>query len=220
MTLRYLPISFDSKDLKEDGTFSGYASTYGNKDLGGDIVMPGAFTKTLSVRPPNKIKMLRDHDPGRIVGVWRSMREDSKGLAVEGMLVKSTRDGGEAYDLMKAGALDAMSIGYRTVDSEYDRKQDARLLKELDLHEVSLVGFPMNPAAGITAVKNDFDPRELEDGLREAGLSRADAVKAVAIFRKRLRDAGDHTADQREADEASSAAQAAMLRKWAEAFRA
>jgi HK97 family phage prohead protease len=221
MNLKHLPIEFDAKSIKEDGSFEGYASTFGNKDLGGDIILPGAFAKCLGSKPIGKIKMLRDHDPGRLIGTWRGMREDGKGLFVDGSLVRTTRDGGEAYDLMKAGALDSMSIGYRTVDAEYDQRSDTRTLKELDLMEVSLVSFPMNPEATITTVKNglvEFNPREMEDTLRDAGLSRGDAVKAVSVFRECLRDAGTHPTNPRDAGEVDAASIAA-LRKALEPLR-
>jgi HK97 family phage prohead protease len=220
MTNKHLPIEFDAKGVKQDGSFEGYASTFGNKDLGGDIILPGAFAKCLTAKPIGKIKMLRDHDAGRLIGTWRGMREDTKGLFVEGALVMTTRDGAEAYDLMKAGALDSMSIGYRTVEAEYRRDDGSRLLKEVDLVEVSLVSFPMNPEATITAVKDgiEFNPREMEDTLREAGLSRADAVKAIRVFRTCLRDAGTHPINPREAEEVDAATIAA-LRKAFEPLR-
>lgn len=222
MSLKFMPLEFDGKSVKEDGMFEGYASTFGNKDEGGDIVMPGAFAKSLTVRPAAKIKMLRDHDPSRLIGVYKTVQEDGKGLHVEGKLIRTTKDGAESYDLMKEGALDSMSIGYRTVDSEYDRQRDARLLKQLDLHEISLVAFPMNPMAEITTVKGaiEFDNREMEDALVVAGVSRAHARKAIGVFRQRLCDAGGPGRDQCDADASAQAAEAAnALRKAIEALR-
>lgn len=210
--LKTLPIEFDAKAVKDDGTFEGYASKFGVKDLGDDIVMPGAFTKSLAERPAQRVKMLWQHDPTKPIGSWKHIAEDSKGLPVVGKLNLDVQQGREAHALMKDGAIDGLSIGYVTRDHAFV-KGGARELRAVDLHEISVVTFPMLPEATIDAVK-DFDPRELEAGLREAGLSRADAVKAVAIFRKSLREAGNvpaddlRDADPRQAADVVSAAQA------------
>lgn len=188
-------IDFDLKELTAEGEFEGYASTFGNVDQGRDVVEMGAFTKSLARRPAKKVKMLLYHDTRRPCGVWDSISEDSKGLKVKGRVLLSTRDGKDAYELMRAGALDAMSIGYRTLTDEYDRTANVRRLKELDLFEVSIVTFPMNERATIGGVKQTLSPqqlRELEAALRDGGLSRTDAVKAISGFKTWLqRDAGE-----------------------------
>jgi HK97 family phage prohead protease len=148
------PLELDIKAVSDDGTFSGYASVYGVKDLGRDIVMPGAFTKSLKTYPPGKVKMLYQHDPSEPVGVWTSFEDDGKGLKASGRIILETVKGREIHALMKAGAIDGLSIGYRTIRDEMDRKQGARLLHELELREVSIVTFPMNEAATISAVKH------------------------------------------------------------------
>jgi hypothetical protein len=217
--LKRIPIEFDAKAVKDDGTFAGYASTFGNVDQGYDVVMPGAFTKSLSERPASKIKMLRDHDKKSVIGVWREAKQDSKGLAVAGLLDLNVQLARETHSLMKMGALDALSIGYQTLESEYTQA-GVRQLKEVGLYEVSVVTFPMNDQATVSSVK-EFNPREMEKSLRDAGFSRADAVKAVAVFRERLRDAGDEPAiEQRDVDPEATAALAAQLRKFAESLRA
>jgi HK97 family phage prohead protease len=217
--LKHLPIEFDAKAVKDDGTFSGYASTFGNVDSGYDVVMPGAFANSLRDRPCPQIKMLWQHDWTQPIGVWTKCQEDTKGLYVEGTILRDVQRGAEAYSLMKAGAIDSMSIGFRTLESDYT-PGGVRQLKEVGLMEISLVTFPANEQATVTAVK-DFNPREMEKGLRDAGFSRADAVKAVAVFRERLRDAGDEPAiEQRDVDPEATAALAAQLRKFAESLRA
>ena len=201
-------LELDLKELSAEGEFEGYASTFNNADRGNDVVKPGAFTASLKKRPAGKVKMLAQHDVRRPIGVWTGMEEDARGLKVKGRLLLSIQDGKETYELMRAGALDAMSIGYRTLTEEYDRSSGVRRLKEVDLMEVSIVTFPMNERATVSTVKTaqDFtaqDWRDLEATLRDEGLSRADAVKAVSGFKTWFRrDAG--APDQGPRDEVSA----------------
>lgn len=148
-------IEFEVKEVAEDGTFTGYASTFNNPDLGGDIVLPGAFTKSLSKRPADKVKMLRGHDQSEPIGVWTDLAEDKKGLRASGKLIMETAKGWETYVLMKAGAMDGLSIGFRAIKSTFDRAKGARLLQELDVPEISVVTFPMNTRATVSAVKSE-----------------------------------------------------------------
>lgn len=178
----------DFKALTEQGEFEGYASTFGNQDRGGDIVVAGAFAESLSKRPAAKVKMLLHHDTRRICGTWAEMVEDGKGLRVKGRLLLTTQDGKETYELMRAGALDAMSIGYRTLVDEIDRTSGVRKIVKADLMEVSLVTFPMNERCTVGSVKavrdlSAEDLRDMEAALRDAGLSRADARKAITGFK-------------------------------------
>jgi HK97 family phage prohead protease len=150
-------LELDIKAVAEDGTFSGYASLFGVKDLGGDVVQPGAFTKSLKSKPAAKVKMLRGHDTSEPIGVWTSLAEDSRGLKATGQLILTTVKGRETYELLKAGALDGLSIGFRTKKETFDRKNNVRKLNELELHEISIVTFPMLPSATISRVKStDF----------------------------------------------------------------
>jgi uncharacterized protein len=192
----------DLKAVKEDGEFEGYASVYGNKDLGGDIVMAGAFEKSLA--KSGRVKMLWQHDPSKPIGVWDKWSDHSQGLKGKGRFLLTTTAGREAYEMVKAGAVDGLSIGYRTVRDEYDTGKRARLIKEADLVEVSVVTFPMNPKATITAVKAaDIDPREFEHRLREAGVSRSNAVICVGVLRKMARcDVGSDDQGSRDANAA------------------
>jgi len=163
MTIETLDFGFETKAIAEDGSFEGYASTFGNVDRGGDIVAPGAFAKTLAVKGPRGVKMLLAHDPEKRVGVWTDLREDAKGLKVAGRIVTDLTIGRETLIELRAGMLDAMSIGYRTVKDRVDVKQGIRTLEELDLFEISLTPFPMNPKAVVTKVKTEFI--ELRDRL-------------------------------------------------------
>jgi HK97 family phage prohead protease len=150
-------IEFEAKAVAEDGSFTGYASTFGNEDFGRDVMMAGAFVKSLGRRPAEKVKMLRGHDTSEPIGVWTALTEDRKGLLAKGKLILDTTKGRETYALMKAGALDALSVGYRTLKDHFDRAKGVRFLDEVDLFEISVVTFPMNPRAGISTVKGDPD---------------------------------------------------------------
>jgi uncharacterized protein len=148
---------FDVKAIADDGTFTGYASLFGVEDLGRDVVQAGAFTKSLKSKPASKVKMLRGHDTSEPIGVWDSIVEDARGLKVAGRLILGTVKGRETHELMKAGALDGMSIGYRTKKESFNRTKNVRMLEELELHEISVVVFPMLPTATISRVKStDF----------------------------------------------------------------
>ena len=177
---------------QEDRTFSGYGSTFGNVDRVGDIVEKGAFAKSLEKHNEDGTMpaMLLHHDMHRPIGVWTKMAEDEHGLAVEGKLTEGVRDADEAYALLKDGALHSMSIGYRVVREEYDRKTGVNHLHEISLHELSLVTIPANAAAVVGGVKDDDgipNIRELERVLREAGLSRREAKAFLAEGFKALR---------------------------------
>lgn len=148
----YKAVPFEVTELKATGdswSFAGYASTFGNVDEGGDVVMRGAFKDSLLRRP--KPKLLWQHDIGEPIGVVQNLREDEKGLYGEWKLSKTAR-GQDAYTLLKDGAVDSMSIGYIADDFEFT-DDGIRKLKGVDLLEVSVVSVPMNQEALITAVK-------------------------------------------------------------------
>jgi HK97 family phage prohead protease len=135
----------------EAGVFTGYASIFGNVDQHGDVVVPGAFRKSLSERG-NVVPLLWQHDTTEPVGVIELV-EDSKGLrVVRGEINLETAQGREAYALLKQGAIKGLSIGYQVVQDGWQGK--VRQLKELKLMEVSLVTFPANELAGVTAIKD------------------------------------------------------------------
>jgi len=174
-------VPLDLKAVAEDGEFEGYLSTFGNVDRGMDMVMPGAFRRTLKERKLSSIKLLRDHDTCKVIGKWLSMEEDDRGLKVRGKLFAGTVQlATETLALMREGALDAMSIGYRTIKAQWDEEQGVRKLLDLDLWEGSIVTFPMNEMATVDAVKNDLTITDVERILREGGAPGAFA-KLVAI---------------------------------------
>lgn len=174
-------VPLDLKAVAEDGEFEGYLSTFGNVDRGMDMVMPGAFRRTLKERKLSAIKLLRDHDTRKVIGKWLSMEEDDRGLKVRGKLFAGTVQlATETLALMREGALDAMSIGYRTIKAQWDEEQGVRKLLDLDLWEGSIVTFPMNEMATVDAVKTDLTITDVERILREGGAPGAFA-KLVAI---------------------------------------
>lgn len=152
---------------------AGYASFFGAADQNADVVEPGAFAASLErlSREGRTVKLLWQHDPAKPIGVWDEVAEDRLGLAVRGRLLTEVRCGAEAAALLAAGAIDGLSIGYRTVRAE--RAGKGRRLLELDLWEVSLVTFPMLPSArastALPAADADADAaREFSEALRAA----------------------------------------------------
>jgi len=173
----------DEDEDKNYGTFEGYGSVFGNKDLGNDVIESGAFAKSLKRRKPQNVKLLYQHKSDMPIGVFDEIREDDHGLVVKGRLALKTQAGAEDYELLKMGALDGLSIGFRVNPKEvsYDKRGNKRIIKEVDLMEVSLVTFPMNPQATVRSVKGEeISIREWENGMRDAfSLSRSEAKMAA-----------------------------------------
>jgi len=131
-----------------DGFFSGYASLFDFTDQGGDRVMQGAFAASLRRRGAQGVRMLFQHDPKEPVGVWDRIEEDEKGLYVEGRLVARIERSEALRKLIRAGAINGLSIGFRTVRATKGASGIRRLWRG-DLWEVSIVTFPMLDAARI-----------------------------------------------------------------------
>jgi len=194
----------DEDEDKEYGRFEGYGSVFGNKDLGNDVIEKGAFTKSIRKRKARGVKLLYQHKSDMPIGVFDEIKEDDHGLVVKGRLALKTQAGAEAYELLKMGALDGLSIGFRVNPQEvsYDKRANKRIIKEVDLMEVSLVTFPMNPQATVRSVKGEeISIREWENGLRDAfSLSRSEAKVAAKAVTKCF--------DQREVDESTDLVEA------------
>lgn len=166
----------DEVSATEGGVeISGYASLFGKLDQGGDVVASGAYAKSLTAldRAGRQVKMLWQHDPQQPIGVWDAVREDGVGLWVKGRILTDVAKGREAAALIEAGAIDGLSIGYRTVKAMKNDK-GGRLLSELELWEVSLVTFPMLPDARVGA-KGETP---VDDTLRDLA-GAFDAARAV-----------------------------------------
>jgi len=154
-------------DLADD-EFEGYASLFGVPDGAGDIVAPGAFAASLRRRPPAKVRMLYQHSALEPLGVWLAIREDAKGLYVRGRLVLDVVRAREVRALIREGALNGLSIGFRTVRARRDAKTGLRTLSEIELWEISVVTFPLLADSKVTAIGGKS--AALPDAIRKATL--------------------------------------------------
>lgn len=139
--------------MDESGLFEGYASLFGVADMSRDVVEAGAFRESLLRRGARGVKLLWQHDPSTPIGRWLSLAEDAKGLKVRGRLSLGVARARELHALMREGAIDGLSIGFRTERARTDPASGQRRLLKIDLWEVSLVTFPMLPGARVSAVK-------------------------------------------------------------------
>ncbi len=146
--------AFNIKAIDDAGTFEGYASLFNREDLGHDVILPGAFTDSLRKRSASGIKLLFHHDPAQPIGVWDTLKEDAKGLYARGRLLPGVARAREVLELMKAGALDGLSIGFKTLSARRDTRTGIRRIAKVDLWEISVVTFPMLPEARIAKVKS------------------------------------------------------------------
>lgn len=188
-----LNFGLEIKALSDRG-FEGHGAVFGNVDLGGDIVAHGAFRRTISQHKQagTMPAMFWMHKTDHVAGAWTDVKEDSRGLYVKGELADTTL-GNEMRALLKMKAVRGLSVGFRTKDYDFNRDGN-RILKEVDLFEVSLVSMAMNPLAKVEAVKSQLtgsgeyvpDIREFEEILRDAGLSR----KAARHVCAKVYDAG------------------------------
>lgn len=201
MEHKNLPIKDTSIKMLGDGRkFAGYASMFGGVDSYGDTIVKGAYEKTLSERE-RPIQMRWNHH-GPVIGKWTQIKEDDYGLYVEGELTEGHSGANDAYALIKHGAIDGMSIGFRLNDSEM--VEGVHYLKEIDLVEISLVETPADLGAKVTDVKSAIEQaesrKEYESILRNVGgFSWADA-KALVTGIKSLDNRNDESKKGSEMD--------------------
>ena len=174
--------ALDLKSISDDGAFEGYASLFDREDLGRDVVRPGAFRDSLAAKGAAGIRLLFQHKPEEPIGAWQELAEDNKGLYARGRLATDATRAREVLALMRAGAIDGLSIGFRPLKAHRDRASGIRRIEKLDLWEISIVTFPMLPDARIRRVKHrpfagaTPSARELERWLtQDAGLTRSGA---------------------------------------------
>ncbi len=174
------------KTLDDNGVFEGYASVFNRQDLGRDVVMPGAFRDSLKERGAAGVRMLFQHEPNTPLGVWEKIYEDARGLFVRGRLMLDVAKAREVHALMKAGALDGLSIGFRAEQGKRSKRTGVRQLRKVDLWEISIVTFPMMPEARVSRVKGVYrkravpTAREFERWLtQDAGFTRSEARAVV-----------------------------------------
>ncbi|WP_291349445.1 MULTISPECIES: HK97 family phage prohead protease [unclassified Acinetobacter] len=184
--------NLEIKAVQEDGFFSGYGAVFGNIDWYNDVILPGAFTASLAKwRAKNKMPpVLWNHNDSEPIGVYTNIYEDEKGLYVEGkLLIDDVPRAKSTHALLKAGAIDGLSIGYSTKKAN-QQGNGVRELVEVELGEISIVTQPANERSVITSVKSKLDEGELptlpefEKFLRESGFSKS---QSVAIASKGLR---------------------------------
>lgn len=192
----FLNVPAEYKAAGDAGSFSGYASIFGNVDQGGDVVERGAF-KEIVTNTAGKVVALWQHASRNPIGV-ASVKQDDKGLAFDGQLVMEDPTARIASAHMKAGSVRGMSIGYDVLPGGAEVLQSgSRILRALKLWEISVVTFPMNPLAQIEHAKQVAQIttiREYEEFLRDAGFSKAQAVQLAVGGWKSLsdrRDSGD-----------------------------
>lgn len=196
--MRTKAFAFQVKATGDSGEIEGYVSVFGVRDSYNEVVMPGAFADSLAKhrREGTKPLMLWQHRTDEPIGVWNELSDDGKGLNGKGQLLKGVRRADEALIMLKAGAIQGMSIGYREIDVEPAEGGGPRKLIKLDLLEASIVSFPANRRARVDSVKGegriaefaqrlrDGDPpsvKEFEDILREAGVPKAMALQIASV---------------------------------------
>jgi HK97 family phage prohead protease len=184
--IEYITVPLEVKAL-ESGQFEGYGSTFGNVDLGGDVVVKGAFNESLQEwrKKGEWPQLFWMHKPDQIPGVWVDMQEDARGLKVKGEVIETTI-GKDLQIMLRRKAVRSLSIGFSLDEpGDFEFRDGVRMLKRINLWEVSPVSMPMNPKAKINAVKarlhangvslTDFK-RELEQWFRAKGLSKSQSV--------------------------------------------
>lgn len=188
-TKQRLDVALSIKSVSETGEFEGYGSVFGVKDSYSDIVVRGAFERSLKNwnEKGQLPALLWQHKMDEPIGIYTEIKEDENGLYVKGkLLIDADPLAKRAHAHMTAGSLSGLSIGYVLNDYDYDGEKDAFILKDIDLWEVSLVTFPANDEARISNVKNAFvhgktpRPSEMERALRDVGLSRSQAKSFMA----------------------------------------
>jgi HK97 family phage prohead protease len=145
-------VSMKANRMTSETQVSGYASLFWTRDLNDDVTAAGAFGASLAKTGAGGVKMLCQHDADRPVGVWDEAFEDGRGLFVRGRILDATPEGRLCAALVRAGAMDGLSIGFRTTKARPDESGRLRVLTEVDLWEVSIVTFPMLPGARIDTV--------------------------------------------------------------------
>lgn len=206
LKLKNSGLGLDVKAIGDDGVIEGYASVWDVVDSAEEAVLKGAFKTSLAAsrKAGRRIKMLHQHNRDEVIGVWDELAEDETGLRVKGRLLKDVSPlAATTYGLLREGALDELSIGYREVETKKDPSRPGiLLLKQLDLREVSVVTFgALGQAARIDTVKSLLDGGELptvrqfEDHLRDSGFSKSLATAIAAKAAPHLRGEPEAEAD-------------------------
>lgn len=207
-----LDARLEFKASGKKGGFEGYAAVFGNKDLGDDIILPGAFESVRTTKD-GKLRIALYHDLERLMAL-ADYSQDDNGLHVKGQVNMNVSYAKDAYELMADGSLDGMSVGFNILPggSTWEKSEEdgypIRIISKAELWEASVVPFGMNPEAKIDSVKRalgGLDYRALESALRSESYSRKDAVRITAILRKFLQsDSADSQSAQSDSELLSS----------------
>ena len=191
--LSKVEVPFEVKAVDDAGNFEGYASVFNNIDLGDDVILPGAFTRVKTTRA-GRLKLALFHDLTRLVGS-AEYNQDQHGLYLKGRINLNVSYARDAYELMKEGTLDSMSIGFNPLDDAIEQREGrrVRIIKQAELWEASIVPFGMNPEAQVMSVKSDI--RLFENALRERmGLSQKEAAAVASLGYPAIHRDGDDAA--------------------------
>lgn len=187
------------KSVDDEGLITGYGAVFGNVDSYGDIILKGAFKNSLAMMNPQDCKVLWQHNAMKPIGVCQQLQEDDHGLFMKAqLLINDVDKARECHALLKAGAINGLSIGY-TVNASGQRMgaDGNNYLTDLKLWEISVVTFPANPEAQVESVKQ-MSIRDFERFLRDSGFSKSEAVEITSHgfknFRKR-READDENSE-------------------------
>ena len=216
----FVPLELKFEDQTSDrGRFKGHGAVFNNVDLGNDVIKPGAFAKTLNAWREKKMlpQMLWNHNGEEIIGEWTEMKEDEKGLYVEGKLwingESKLEKAQQAYNVLKSNSVKGLSIGYYPTQKSLQENYDGtiiRNLEEIELLEVSVAPWAMNPEASVTGVKSKTDSegetpsiRVAEKGLRELGFSKKQAQAILAGGYNTIKRDADNVEEVKDRDGSS-----------------
>lgn len=180
MLIKTCPTEFKFVDTGKVLGFAGYASKFNGIDAYGDMILPGAYADTLANRD-RPVLMMRNHWEG-VIGKWTTLAEDDQGLYVEGELTPGHSLAQDTYALLKHGAIHGLSIGYFAEDEEEGIADErrVRILKKINLVEISVVDNAADLGAKVTNVKELHQLKDIEALLRSRGFSRSEATAIVA----------------------------------------
>lgn len=153
----------------EEGAIAGYAAVFGERNAHDELVIAGAFRLTLEEHRAagTRPAMFWSHNPSEVIGTWTSVTEDARGLKVEGKLLLSTTRGREVFEMLRAEAVNGISIGFRP-RAATRAKDGTRELRDVELLEISLVALPSAPGARVTAHRSDSTLNTLTRAAQEA----------------------------------------------------
>lgn len=200
-------LQLSASEIKFSGdnprVFSGYASVFNGVDAYGDSIEPGAYKETINPENRDRPIQLRWNHFGPVIGKWKAMAEDEKGLWVEGELTPNHSVASDVAASLAHGAVNGLSIGYRVAEDGVEMRGNTRVLKKIDLFEISVVEEPADNMARVSGIKSMLEEvttlKEIEAILRDAGrFSKADATALVS--RVKSLSLGDQVGEQDTSD--------------------